>query len=229
MTLEPATVPRLLVFDVNETLSDMAPVAGRFAALGLPEHLAAPWFAGVLRDGMALTITGENPSFADLARASFQAVVHGRPDAPADVDAAAGSVVETFMGLPLHPDVAPGLRELAGLGIRLVTLSNGSAAVADGLLERGGLGGVVERVLSVSDAPRWKPDASAYRYALDTCGTDATDAMLVAVHPWDIHGAASAGLRTAYVSRTGAPYPSTMRPPEMTVTSLTDLAARFDG
>lgn len=222
----PVPAPAVLLLDVNETLSDLTPVRGRFVALGLPEHLAAPWFAGLLRDGMALTVTGDNPAFADLARASFHAVVHGRPDAPSDVDAAASQVIETFMQLPLHPDVAPGLRALADGGIRLVTLSNGSAAVAEGLLERAGVD-VVERVLSVADAPRWKPDASAYRYATDTCGVDGGEAMLVAVHPWDTHGAASAGLRSAYVARTGAPYPPTMRPPEVTVRSFTELAERL--
>ena len=116
---------------------------------------------------------------------------------------------------------------LAEAGLRLVTLSNGSAAVAEGLVERAGLDGVFERILSVSDAPRWKPHASAYGYALDACGVDAADAMLVAVHPWDTHGAVCAGLRAAYVARTGAPYPRAMRAPELTVGSLTDLAARF--
>ena len=222
-------MPALLVFDVNETLSDLSPVRTRFAELGLPEHLAAPWFAGVLRDGMALTITGENPAFADLARESFAFLVTGREDAPADLDAAADSVIETFMSLPLHPDVEPGLRALADLGLRMVTLSNGSSAVARGLVERHGLDDVFEHLLSVADAPLWKPDARAYKYALSTCHVEAEDAMLVAVHPWDVHGAASAGLRSAYVARTGSPYPDSMRSPELTVTSLTDLAARLDG
>ncbi|WP_299444420.1 haloacid dehalogenase type II [uncultured Phycicoccus sp.] len=216
--------PRLIVFDVNETLSDMTPVGDRFAALGLPEHLAAPWFAGALRDGLALTVTGENPAFADLARASFHTLVHGRPDAPDDVDAAASEIISTFMDLSLHPDVAPGLRALADLGIRLATLSNGSAAVAQGLVERSGLEGVFEHLLSVADAPLWKPDARAYAYALGTCDVEAEEAMLVAVHPWDIHGAAAAGLRTAYLARSGTPYPPTMRPPELTVASVTELA-----
>lgn len=229
MTDRTAPPPRLAVFDVNETLSDLSPVRARFADLGLPEHLAAPWFAGILRDGMALTVTGDNPAFADLARASFHAVVHDRPDAPADVDDAASEVIAAFMDLPLHPDVAPGLRALGALGIRLVTLSNGSAAVAEGLVDRNGLDGVFERILSVTDAPRWKPDESAYRYALEACGVEPEDAMLVAVHPWDTHGAASAGLRSAYVARTGTPYPAAMRPPELTVGSLTELAERLGG
>jgi 2-haloacid dehalogenase len=58
--------PALLVFDVNETLSDMAPIAGRFDEVGAPAHLARTWFAGLLRDGFALTVAHENPSFARL-------------------------------------------------------------------------------------------------------------------------------------------------------------------
>lgn len=47
--------------------------------------------------------------------------------------------------------------------------------------------------------------------------------MLVAVHPWDIHGAA-AGLRTAWINRTGATYPSYFRAAEIEAKDLVDLA-----
>jgi hypothetical protein len=40
--------PSVIVFDVNETLSDMSPMAGRFADIGAPEHLAKLWFATLL-------------------------------------------------------------------------------------------------------------------------------------------------------------------------------------
>jgi FMN phosphatase YigB (HAD superfamily) len=46
--------PIVIVFDVNETLSDMAPMARRFADVGAPELLAQVWFASLLRDGFAL-------------------------------------------------------------------------------------------------------------------------------------------------------------------------------
>jgi 2-haloacid dehalogenase len=36
--------PSVIVFDVNETLSDMSPMAQRFADIGAPEHLAKLWF-----------------------------------------------------------------------------------------------------------------------------------------------------------------------------------------
>ena len=57
-------LPRLLIFDVNETLSDMSPMAKRFEDVGAPAHLATTWFAGLLRDGFALTAVNSSDSFA---------------------------------------------------------------------------------------------------------------------------------------------------------------------
>lgn len=47
--------------------------------------------------------------------------------------------------------------------------------------------------------------------------------VLVAVHPWDVHGAARSGLRTVWLNRTGGSYPSYFQAPEFTVTALTEL------
>jgi len=49
---------QVVVFDVNETLSDMAPLAQRFADIGAPPALARLWFAALLRDGFARTAAG---------------------------------------------------------------------------------------------------------------------------------------------------------------------------
>lgn len=52
----------------------------------------------------------------------------------------------------------------------------------------------------------------------------ATEAMLVAVHPWDVDGAGRAGLRTAWLNRSGGEFPAHLRPPELTVSGLPALA-----
>ena len=213
--------PTVVVLDVNETLSDMSPMAARFAEVGLPEHLAATWFVGLLRDGFALTVTGDNPPFAELASDSLLLLLEGV--AP-DVDAAAAHVMAGFGRLALHPDVVEGVRALRADGLRLATLSNGAATVAQSLLECHGVSGEFERLLSVQDAPAWKPHASAYRYALDTLEVPASDAMLVAVHPWDIHGAHEAGLLTAWLNRAGTRYPRSLQRADLEVGSLTALA-----
>nr|WP_199734876.1 HAD family hydrolase [Cellulomonas sp. PhB143] len=100
-------------------------------------------------------------------------------------------------------------------------------SVADSLLGRAGVREHFERLLSVEDARRWKPAPEAYAYGVEACGVDAAQAMLVAVHPWDIDGAARAGLATAWIDRSGGHYPGCFTPPDLRVASVTDLAERL--
>lgn len=218
--------PRVMIFDVNETLSDMSPMAQRFGAIGAPAHLAATWFASLLRDGFALTATGANPSFAQLGTEALRNSLTGQVE---DLEPAVEHIMAGFASLPVHPDVVEGIRSLHGLDIRLVTLSNGSTTVAQGLLERNDVADCFERLLSVEQAPQWKPAEAAYSFALNACGCEASEAMLVAVHPWDIHGAHQAGLATAWINRTDARYPDYFAAPDLQATSLVDLAAQLGG
>lgn len=215
--------PELILFDVNETLSDMAPVAVAFEEVGAPGHLAATWFASLLRDGFALTAAGATAPFAEIGEAVLRDLL-----APVTLDRDPDEAVEHILGsfarLDVHPDVRDGLPALAATGARLVTLSNGAAAVAEGLLERAGLASYVERTLSVADAGEWKPGRRAYEWALQTCGVEPDRAMLVAVHPWDVDGARRAGLRAAWVNRAGRTYPPYFTAPTVEVASLPVLA-----
>lgn len=219
-------VAPVVVFDVNETLSDLAPMAARFEAVGAPGHLAPLWFASVLRDGFALAAAGTAQPFAvvagDVLRALFAGVRLDR-----DVDSAVDHVLGCFQQLSVHPDVEPGVRALRERGLRLVTLSNGAASVAEGLLRRAGLRGEFDAVLSVEDAGAWKPSPRSYLWAAERLGVAASDLVLVAVHPWDVDGAARAGLATAWLDRSGLPYPSYAVPPTHHVRSLPELADRL--
>ena len=215
--------PSLVVFDVNETLSDMSPLAVRFEEVGAPNLMAPTWFAELLRDGFALTVCGVAEPFARLAAETLRLKLESQ-DLDRDLDEAVEHVLSGFAGLALHPDVPEGLNALADLGVRLVTLSNGSAQVAQTLLEHAGVRPLFERLLSVEEAGIWKPASGAYDYALTECGVDAEDAMLVAVHPWDINGAARAGLGTAWVNRAESRYPAYFTAPDLSVTSLPELA-----
>jgi 2-haloacid dehalogenase len=216
--------PRVIVFDVNQTLSDLAPLADRFSEVGAPPELATAWFAGLLRDGIALATTGEAAPFADIAKAELEWVL--RPVVGAEaLSGAVGHVLDGLGSLGVHPDVVDGVRALRNRDIELVTLSNGAASVAEGLLERAGIRDQFSRLLSVEDAGVWKPAAAAYEHALSECAVAADEAMLVAVHPWDIHGAARTGLRTAWLNRNGAAYPAHFAEPELSPVSLVGLAA----
>ena len=118
---------------MNETLSDMAPLSKRFADIGAPEHLAKLWFAELLRDGFALTVDGDIESFATLGAEALRVRLAGQPIAR-PLEEAVAHVMQGFSELAVHPDVVEGVHALSDLGIRLVTLSNGSAGVAETLL-----------------------------------------------------------------------------------------------
>ncbi len=217
-----STTPSVVVFDVNETLSDMSPMAERFTEVGAPAALATLWFTTLLRDGFALTLTAQNTVFADLGAETLRNVLVDVP-LNRNVDQAVKHIMTGMNSLTLHPDVPDGIRALHRAHYRLVTLSNGSTAVAAKLFKAAGIRHAFEALLSVEDAPAWKPAPEAYRYAAEATDTDVTHMLLVAVHPWDIHGAAHAGMQTAWLNRARNPYPSHFSPPDHTITALTEL------
>jgi 2-haloacid dehalogenase len=198
--------PSVIVFDVNETLSDMAPMARRFTDVGAPDLLATIWFASLLRDGFALAAAGARETFARLARGALEAVL-ARASLNRPAAEAANHILAGFNDLSAHPDVPDGVRLLREHGMRLVTLSNGSADVAGRLLAKAGIRGEFEHLLSVEDAGAWKPAPAAYAHAARACSVPIGQMLLVAVHPWDIHGAHQAGMRTGWITRQQAPYP----------------------
>jgi 2-haloacid dehalogenase len=199
-------------------------MADRFTETGAPASLAKLWFATLLRDGFALTAAGDNVAFAEIGAEALRGLLAGL-DLTMETDAAVDHIMQGMAGLGLHPDVPEGVSALKAAGYRLVTLTNGSTGVAGKLFTAAGIRDSFDRLLSVEDAPAWKPARAAYDHAATACGTDPEHLLLVAVHPWDIHGAARAGLGTAWINRSGATYPAYFTKPDYTVASLPDLAA----
>ncbi|MGX5714924.1 haloacid dehalogenase type II [Arthrobacter sp. MAHUQ-56] len=214
--------PLVIVFDVNETLSDMAPLGEAFAQAGAPRALAKLWFATLLRDGFALAASGGKAPFATIGADALRALL-GAEGVAGNLDTAVERILAAMQNLSLHADVPEGVRALAAAGHRLVTLTNGSTANSEKLLVAGGIRDKFELLLSVEDAAAWKPAKAAYDYAAAAAQADPAGMLLVAVHPWDIHGAAKAGLRTAWINRTGARYPSYFQAPDIVIPALTAL------
>jgi 2-haloacid dehalogenase len=217
----------VIVFDVNETLSDMSPMGDRFAEVGAPASMAKLWFASLLRDGFALTAAGDEGAFAEIGAEALRGLFAGVA-LKREPEAAVRHVMAGLGTLGLHPDVPPGVSALKAAGYRLATLTNGSAQVAEKLLATAGIRDSFDLLLSVEDAPAWKPARAAYEYAASACGAAPDQLLLVAVHPWDIHGASRAGLATAWVNRSGAPYPGYFRAPDYTVGNLGELAGTLE-
>ncbi|AOT03265.1 haloacid dehalogenase type II [Arthrobacter sp. U41] len=220
--------PSTIIFDVNETLSDMSPMGQRFVEVGAPAHLAKLWFATLLRDGFALTAAGDNGTFAGIGAEALRGLFTGM-ELNRDVEPAVQHVMAGMSGLGLHPDVVTGVKALHAAGYRLVTLTNGSSQVAEKLFTDAGIRDSFDLLLSVEDAPAWKPGKASYEYAASACGTRPEQMLLVAVHPWDIHGASRAGLATAWINRAGGPYQNYFQAPDHAVSALPELVPALAG
>jgi 2-haloacid dehalogenase len=214
--------PEVLVLDVNETLSDMEPLRARFEAAGLPGRSLETWFAATLRDGFALTAAGSYGNFRTIGGDVLRSMLVSEGlDAE---ETTIGGVLSGFAELDVHPDVTPGLQRLHDLGVRLVTLTNGAAAMSERMFTEAGVLPLLEHRLDVEAPGRWKPHPASYQYAAEVCGVEVDRMALVAVHPWDIDGARRAGLQGFHLDRRATPYPEAFLAPDLQVPDLTALA-----
>ncbi len=221
--------PAVAVLDVNETLTDMSPLRGRLVEVGASGGLFDAWFAATLRDGFAVTAAGGYADFADIARHILTELLTSHLDLAADPAVAADHVLAGLPELEVHPDVPEGLHRLHEGGVRLVTLTNGATAMSEGSLSRAGVLDLFEARLSVADAGRWKPAPESYAFAAGQVGEPPESLALVAVHPWDVNGAACAGLIGAWLNRGGTVYPSYLTAPAVAGPTLPTLADRLLG
>ncbi|MDV6013599.1 HAD family hydrolase [Haloechinothrix sp. LS1_15] len=214
-----ANRPDTVLFDVVETLMSLEPLRERFAAVGLAPELLARWFDRVLRDGMALSLAGDYVPFPRVAAAALHTLSGGELG-DADVE----HVLAGFGELPPQPDAEPAARELAGAGVQLACLTNGTEHGTRDFLARTGLDRTIETVISVAEAGSWKPPARVYEHALHHLGRRAAGTALVAVHAFDCHGARRAGLTTGWASRHEGRYPDIFAAPDVAGDDLVEVA-----
>lgn len=100
-------------------------------------------------------------------------------------------------------DAAPALRELRSRGLRLVVVSNWDCGLSD-VLERIGLLGLVDAVITSAAIGAPKPDRRIFQAALAGAGVDAASAMHVGDSvDADVRGAEALGIRATLIDRLG--------------------------
>jgi 2-haloacid dehalogenase len=183
-------MPRVLAFDVNETLLDLRALDPLFGDVAARKR----WFAQMLQIAFVGIITDQYIGFADAQRAALAMLGDG-PD-PDEVAAA-------MRALPLHADVAPALDRLREGGLTLCSLTNSSLDTSTAQLTHAGIADRFEAILSADTVRRLKPAPEPYRHVAETFGVGIEEVTLVACHGWDCAGAAAAGAQTAFVRRPG--------------------------
>ena len=217
-----------LGFDVYGTLID---TAGVTAALLPIAGERAPEFARRWRDKQLEYSFRRGLMGAYVSFATRHALIHAADSLGITLTAAQQQeLMEQYRRLPAFADAESCLQRLSESGHRLFAFSNGQAAAVHELLERAGLLGYFEDIVSVEAVRSFKPDPAVYRHFLQRTGAGPDSAWLISSNPFDVIGAAALGLRTAWVQRSAAqPFDPWGVIPDLILGGLDQLPANLPG
>lgn len=206
-----------VLLDVNGTLTDPAPIGTPWER---PELGNAVLDRAVHTAMVSALVGGATRPFLDHIRAGIEVVI-----SDADLD---GSRVEDAVAaataLPARPDAHEALATLVAAGTHLVALTNSGARAGEATLQACGLAQYVERVLGVDAVSSFKPHPSVYTYALGELDAAGAEVTLIATHPWDLAGAKSSGIKTAWVCHGARCWPAVFPTPDLQADTLLALA-----
>ncbi|MGI4835416.1 MAG: haloacid dehalogenase type II [Janthinobacterium lividum] len=221
-----AVRPQALVFDLNETLLDLAPLRQAVnQALGDPGAFRQ-WFGLLLQHSQTATLTGSYFNFSALADAAFEMAATMLQTKPLSAERR-HELLHQFAHLPAHPDVAEGLGQLQTAGFRLFALTNSAPDMVRQQLATAGIAEYFEQALSVDPVRLYKPHPDAYHYAAKQAGVAPAQLLMVAAHGWDVAGAQAAGLQAAFIARPGQPLYPLAPLPAYQAPTITDLARQL--
>ena len=129
-----------------------------------------------------------------------------------------------YRTLPAFDDVTSGFSRLKGEGFGLYAFSNGVEEDLESLLKGAGIRNLLDGVVSVHPMRSFKPDPSVYSHFLRSAGATGEAAWLISSNPFDVIGAVSAGMNSAWIPRSpDAIFDPWEIEPTLTVESLNTL------
>ncbi|WP_082712274.1 haloacid dehalogenase type II [Vibrio tritonius] len=194
----------VVLFDINETVLNLQMLRPKFKDLFGDENFMDTWFAMLLHTSTVSLVTSVKTDFGTLSRITLESLASKL--SVNVTNQKLDDVLNTFASLPPHDDIKPALAQLRSAGFKVVALSNSSRNLITKQITNAGLNEYFDEVISVEEVNTFKPSFDAYKFASEKLKCDASDLRLVATHDWDTHGAMCAGLKAAYINRTGSIY-----------------------
>jgi 2-haloacid dehalogenase len=193
-------------------------VAGRFAELWRTKQLEYSFRRGLMR------------AYRPFSLCSWESLRYTEKTFGVDLSQQSrAALMQRYKNLPPFPDAALGLTALKSAGHYLAAFSNGEADVVRSLLENTKLLPLLDEVVSADEVRTFKPDPALYEHAVRRLGSSADLFWLVSSNPFDVIGATSAGLRTAWVKRDpNAVLDPWGVEPDLVVSGLDQLAPLFE-
>src|ERR687889_679068 len=215
-------MPRVCVFDVNETLLDLRALDPHFERLFGDPSARQAWFGQFLTSWLTAMVTGVYQDFGTIGGSALEMVAERQGVNLSDEDKQ--QILSGMQELPPHPEVKENLGRLREAGIRLAALTNSTQQVADAQIDNSGLCDYFEQVLSADAVQRLKPAPEPYRMAAESLGVEVGQVRLVAAHAWDVVGAMRAGCAAAFVARPRMVLNPLAEPPDVVGADLREVA-----
>ena len=111
------------------------------------------------------------------------------------------ALMNEYKVLPSFEDVKEGLQTLKNEGHKIYAFSNGSANTVSNLLINAEIIHLFDGVVSVEDVQVFKPSPLVYKHFNKKTGSTRATSWLISSNSFDVIGAASYGMRTAWVKR----------------------------
>jgi 2-haloacid dehalogenase len=203
--------PKVILFDVYETLLDMSQVERKLNAILKSRKAYIVWFELLMQYCLIDNAITSFNDFNSIAKATLEMTAH-RIGEKIDHDET-GQILGMLKHLPVNEDVQEGLSALHDLNIRIAAITNSSAEIVCERMESTGLISYFEKVLSAEHTKKYRPAPEVYQWAIDELKTKPGEMLFVSAHDWDILGANNAGIRTAYkIQKKLLPYPLGIKP-----------------
>ena|SRR2546425_5181899 len=194
-------MPRVIVFDVIETMLDTSALAPHFERVFGDARALREWFSQLLLYSEVATIAGSYFDFSTIAGAALEMTAASHKLTLSSTDKE--HISKAMLSLPPHKDVHDTLKLLADAGLRLVTLTNSNQRAMKEQLKNAGIDRYFERKFSVDSVRKFKPAPETYQMVAKELHVTTRDLRMVAAHAWDIIGAMQAGCAAAFVARPG--------------------------
>jgi len=214
-----------LLFDINEAVLNLHPLQPKFESAFGDGAVAATWFAMLLHSSTVCAVTNTKSDFATLAGITLDTLAARLGMTLSDEQRDA--ILSGFANLPPHDDIKPALTRLRSAGYRTVAFTNSSLHLVTTQMTNAGLTEYFDAIISVEETGSFKPDPKVYEFAAHRLNRSIDTLRLVATHDWDTHGAFSAGMKAAYIDRSGAPYHAQYRQPDVYAMTMEDIAERI--
>jgi 2-haloacid dehalogenase len=132
-------------------------------------------------------------------------------------------LMDLYRTLDVFPEVPAMLQRLKAVGLKTAILSNGSPDMLAAAVNKAGIGGLLDAVLSVESVGVYKPHPKVYQLAVDRLAIPARAILFLSSNAWDAHAASAFGMRVVWCNRYGQRPERLPGKPDHEIASLAEL------